>query len=288
VPRKPVIPVDLATRPFHFEEARRHGLSKYNLDGLSWTRLGGGYYAAREIADNPLVRLTAAMHRLPDTAAFSGHTAAWLHGFDYPACSPIEALVPLASRLRRIRGISIHRCADYEASFAKGLPVTSRLRTFADLGRRLPLVEAVAAIDMALHRRAVSTRQLIRWIATHPGYRGISVLRRAIELAEPATESPMETRLRLLLVLAGLPKPKVQVSLRDENGIFIARPDLYYPTKRLAIEYDGASHRTSIAADNRRQNRLLEAGHRLLRFSASDVMQTPMAVVGLVRRALAS
>ena len=96
----------------------------------------------------------------------------------------------------------------------------------------------------------------------------------------------METRLRLLLVLAGLPHPRGQVSLRDDFGLFLARPDLYYPDARLAIEYDGATHRVSLAADNRRQNRLIDAGYRLLRFTAGDVLDTPAAVVSMVRRAL--
>jgi very-short-patch-repair endonuclease len=109
---------------------------------------------------------------------------------------------------------------------------------------------------------------------------------RVDELAEPATESPMETRLRLLLVLAGLPKPKVQVRLYDEHRMLIGRPDLYYPQQRLAIEYDGATHRASLAADNRRQNRLLDAGYRILRFTAADVLSAPDSVVGLVRRGL--
>lgn len=98
----------------------------------------------------------------------------------------------------------------------------------------------------------------------------------------------METRLRLLLVLAGLPHPKVQVSVRDDAGLIIARPDLYYPGVRLAIEYDGATHRDSLAADNRRQNRLVDSNHRILRFTAGDVLNTPVAVVSIVRRALAS
>ena len=96
----------------------------------------------------------------------------------------------------------------------------------------------------------------------------------------------METRLRLLLVLAGLPRPGAQVSLRDDFGLFLARPDLYYPDARLAIEYDGATHRESLAADNRRQNRMVDAGYRLLRFTAADVLSTPDSVVTLVRRAL--
>ena len=38
--------------------------------------------------------------------------------------------------------------------------------------------------------------------------------------------------------------------------------------------------------DNRRQNRLLNAGFRLLRFTATDVYNTPDSVVALVRAAL--
>jgi len=166
------------------------------------------------------------------------------------------------------------------------LPATSRTRTIADLGRRLPLVEAVPIVDMALHRRMVAFEQLSQWIAVHPGYHGVRRLRKALDLADAAAESPMETRLRMLLMSNGLPRPSVQVSLYDETGAFIARPDLYYSGSRLAIEYDGATHRTTLAADNRRQNRVLEAGYRLLRFTASDILRTPASVVGIVDRAL--
>ncbi len=141
-------------------------------------------------------------------------------------------------------------------------------------------------LDTALHRRITGIEQLKLWVDTHPGYHGIRQLRRAVELANPAAESPMETRLRLLLMSNGLPRPVVQMSLYDGTGAFIARPDLYYPRDRLAIEYDGATHRTSLAADNRRQNRLLEAGYRLLRFTAGDILRTPASVVGQVQRAL--
>jgi len=38
----------------------------------------------------------------------------------------------------------------------------------------------------------------------------------------------METRLRWLLLSAGLPQPEVQVDLRDDDGDFLGRADLYY------------------------------------------------------------
>jgi very-short-patch-repair endonuclease len=87
----------------------------------------------------------------------------------------------------------------------------------------------------------------------------------------------------MLLVLAGLPPPKAQVPIHDRAGTFLGRPDLYYPKAHLAIEYDGGSHRTTLVEDNRRQNRLVDAGIRLLRFTAGDIYSAPDSVIALVR-----
>jgi very-short-patch-repair endonuclease len=51
----------------------------------------------------------------------------------------------------------------------------------------------------------------------------------------------------------------------------------------LAIEYDGGNHRDRLVDDNRRQNDLVGAGFRLLRFTAPDVYGTPDLVVMQVR-----
>jgi very-short-patch-repair endonuclease len=96
----------------------------------------------------------------------------------------------------------------------------------------------------------------------------------------------METRLRVLLVLAGLPRPEVQVSIQDDKGRFLGRPDLLYRRQRLAIEYDGGNHRERLVDDNRRQNGLVGAGYRLLRFTAADVYGTPHTVAMQVRSGL--
>lgn len=97
----------------------------------------------------------------------------------------------------------------------------------------------------------------------------------------------METRLRMLLVLNGLPRPEAQVTVREEIGSFVGRPDLYYPDHRLGLEYDGESHRASLIEDNRRQNKFLLADVRLLRFTGADVLRRPDNVVTQVRNALA-
>ena len=186
-------------------------------------------------------------------------------------CTVIEATLPSPSRIAHRAGITIRRrkLDAAEVIVWKGLPVTSPARTVKDLTSRLELVEAVVVLDTALHKKLIRLDQV-------PCHR---------EHVEPASESPMETRLRMLLVLAGLPRPLAQVRLGDANT-FIGRADLYYPDARLIIEYDGGTHKTSFAADNRRQNRLLEAGYRILRFSAPDVIGSPDDVIALVRSAL--
>jgi hypothetical protein len=96
----------------------------------------------------------------------------------------------------------------------------------------------------------------------------------------------METRLRWLLMQAGLPRPEVQTNLVDAAARFVGRADLYYPGARLALEYDGGNHRERLIEDDRRQNLLINAGYRLLRFTAADVQGRPDVVVAQVRAAL--
>ena len=92
----------------------------------------------------------------------------------------------------------------------------------------------------------------------------------------------MESRLRMELVKARLPRPEVQAELRDSSGRFLARADLYYPDRRLVIEYDGENHKERLAADVRRQAELLNAGYHVVRFTAAD-FRTPGTVAAQVR-----
>src|SRR6266513_4577379 len=124
-------------------------------------------------------------------------------------------------------------------------------------------------------------------VADFKGRPGAARLRRLTELAGPA-ESPMETRLRWLLITAGLPRPEVQADLHDARGRFIARTDLFYRAARLAIEFDGGNHRERLVSDDRRHNLITGAGFRLLRFTSADVYQRPDVVAAQVRGALAT
>ena len=289
MPVRSSVPAALRTAPFTVAEANRLGVTRRQLRGAAYCRLGSGLYRWVGLIESPQLWLSAVARRLPAGAGFSGMTAAWLHGLDVTPCDPIEVTIPELIGTRRRAGASVSRAAlsSEEIVVRRGLPTTSELRTVVDLAARSPLTEGVVAADMFLHAGRVSMADLRAYVAEHPGAKGIARLRRAAELAEPKAESAMETRLRMLLVLAGLPRPEVQVSVHDDRGSFLGRPDLLYRDQCLAIEFDGGNHRDRMVEDNRRQNGLIGAGFRLLRFTAADVYRSPHAVAMQVRHSLA-
>ena len=289
VPISHKVPAALRTKPFTIADARIVGVTRRQLRGRAYHPLGSGIYHWVGLKESPLLTLTGVARRLPAGAAFSGRTAAWLHGLDLPPCDPIEVTIPEPGGSSRRAGASVRRAAlaTDEIVLRRRLPTTSAFRTSVDLGGRNPLMEGVVAVDLFLHAELVSIAELRDYVADHARKRGVARLRRVVELAEPTAESPMESRLRMLLVLAGLPRPEVQVSIHEPGGRFLGRPDLLYRAHRLAIEYDGGNHRERMIDDNRRQNGLVGAGFRLLRFTAADVYGAPNSVAMQVRHSLA-
>lgn len=88
----------------------------------------------------------------------------------------------------------------------------------------LDLVELVAAGD-ALVRAELATLPELQEVAIGAAGRGCVRLRRAGGLVRERVDSLRETRLRLCLVLAGLPEPRCNVVL-GHDGRVIGRVDL--------------------------------------------------------------
>lgn len=179
---------------------------------------------------------------MPVESAVSGLWAAWPWGVDLlPANSrDVEITLPRGRTLRRGMGIQARRASLSPADVVvlDGLAVTSEVRTAFDLARRGLRVDAVIALDAMLHARLLSRAGLRRYIETHRGWRGVRIATAHLDLAVDRAESPMETRLRPVLLDGGLPHPEVNESVFDEQGRFLARPDLRIG--RVIIEFDGA------------------------------------------------
>jgi very-short-patch-repair endonuclease len=280
------IPYQLRRGPFSVADARREGIRWDDLQTKSWIRMSYGQYAWSSLRAGPELALRAVVQRMPSAYAFSGRTAGWIWGLDVAPCEPIVVTIPREVSVRARVGVKLRRASLSESEVVshRSFRVTTPLRTVRDIGSEADLVESVVAVELALRARLVAMADLVAHVEQHTGAKGIKRLRRVVRLADARSESPMETRLRLQLLKARLPAPMVQADLRDSAGGFLGRADLYYPDRRLVIEYDGENHKDRLVSDLRRQNALLSAGYHLLRFTAAD-LRTANAVPDEVRRA---
>ena len=101
-------------------------------------------------------------------------------------------------------------------------------------------------------------------------------------------ESPQETRLRLALINAGLPRPETQIEFRDRYGRVRVRVDMGWREWKVAVEYDGVQHwadKQQRAWDIDRIAMLEASGWVVVRVS-SDMLTRPAVIVERVRQKL--
>jgi very-short-patch-repair endonuclease len=174
-----------------------------------------------------------------------------------------------------------------ETTWRSECRITNPVRTAFDRARWAPtLTEKVVAVDALAFRYRFAV-DAVRQLARHyVGVHGGAALPRVLALANRLAESPMETRIRLALVLAGLPVPVVQHRVTGFGRSH--RLDLAYPEVLLAIEYDGAEHRDPVRArrDLEREAVLTRLGWTVLRFDAHTVLCEPARLVAVVRAEL--
>lgn len=141
---------------------------------------------------------------------------------------------------------------------------------------------AVVAADAALHTGACSLddlddaeRRLL------PGLRGSRRVRMALQAVDGSSESPGESRTRLVLTAFGLPVES-QHEIRDGWGRLVARVD-FLVAGRVVVEFDGAvkyagaDGHAALVAEKRREDRLRELGYAVIRLTWAD-LQRPQAI----------
>lgn len=186
-------------------------LTRDELRSSAWRPLFRDVYADAALPVTHRLRCGAAARLLlPPGGAIAGRSAAALFGAGrVDTTEPIDVFVSAAKRFGPVNGLRVHR-ADLTGDDVvdrAGLRVTSPTRTCWDLASWLDPVEAVVLIDALLGRRLVTVAELRSYAAERAGRRGCRRLLRAIDLADMAAESPQESRVRVRLVLAGLPRP---------------------------------------------------------------------------------
>lgn len=268
---------------------RRGWLTRAGLRTTAWRKIFRDVYADSSLEVTHWLRSKAVSAYLaPRTSLIAGRSAAHLQGISpFDLSAPIEVLAPRP--FGPVDGVTVHqgRAEPADMVMAQGIPVTSPLRTCSDLANWLDETEAVIFVEMFLARRLVTVEQLIAYADARAGQRGATRLRRAARLAEPGSESPQETRLRLALGRAGLPRFAVQQVI-THNGDFVARADLSLPELKIAVEYDGGWHATrdQLERDRRRLNRLVTAGWQVIHVTSGRFRDDLDGVVAEIRTAI--
>lgn len=169
-----------------------------------------------------------------------------------------------------------------------GITATEPLRTLADVILRVDRFAAVSVLDSALNRRLVTTDDLLSVPCLVRGRRGAVAARGYLSEADGRSQSPLETRTRLRCVDGKVPPDALQLQVRDEDGYLLGIGDLGWRGPQIIAEADGRGpHGAPEAAyaDRRRQNRLINAGWTVLRFTWRDTLR-PDCIPWTVRQAI--
>jgi predicted transcriptional regulator of viral defense system len=277
---------------FTSQEALRFGYRvediRAELRTRRWTRLRKGVYIGtdRLMSADPrerhLIDCVAVLLSLDPGPVLSHASAARLHELILPRRHPPEVRVTAVDQWRRGRGYRVAQAAmtvDETESWLE-FAVMSVPRTLVDCTREWSQTDGVVAIDAALHEKKVSRAELVRAVLGGTHRVGIAQAARALGLSDGRAESPLETRGRLALLAAGLPRPELQVEIHDPGG-FIGRVDAWYEDAAVAIEFDGQVKYTDpryasspgkvLWDEKRREDRMRAVGIRVVRVVNEDL-----------------
>lgn len=243
-------------------------------------------YVPKNVEPTLTVRAEGAWLWSHRRGVITGRAAAALHGARWVDDeAPVEILWRnsnppdgILSRRERIPPGEICR--------VNGIFVTTPARTALDLGRRLQRSTAVAHLDALARATKVEAPEILDLTHRYKGTKGVRRCREAVDLMDAGAQSPQETKLRLILVDKGFPRPQTQIPVADQGGYVFAYLDMGWPHLKIAVEYDGEHHRTDDEQyrwDAKRLRRIIAMGWIHIRVIKGD---RPHEIEAWVRRAL--
>ena len=259
--------------PFVGTEAVASGLLTKSQLETRHVRLFRGVYIDRETDLTATVRAKAGWLWTGSRGIVAGFSAAALHGSKW--VDDRRAVELIHDNHHCAAGIQLHRDvveAD-EIEMIGGVAVTSPTRTALDLGCWYPTMTAVAGIDALAGATEIKAADVELLARRYAGRRGIARARRAADLFDAGAQSPKESWLRVVLIEAGLPRPRTQIPVLDEFGSVFAYLDMGWEDVKVGVEYDGDHHRGDRSQYNwdiRRLERLQHRGWVLVRVVAGD------------------
>ncbi|MFJ6538324.1 hypothetical protein ACIQH5_19025 [Paenarthrobacter sp. NPDC091711] len=157
----------------------------------------------------------------------------------------------------------------------RGLRATTLERTMFDCVRMLSYPKALVIMDHGL-RLGANISALTDMAAVSAGKRGVRTLRKALDNADPRSESAGETLTRELLQRLRIKPPQPQFEVQSKLGRH--RMDFAWKEEKLALEFDGRTKYFDykptdevIFQERRREKALMEEGWRFIRVEWKDL-----------------
>lgn len=245
-----------------------------------------GVYVAATVEVTPLLIAEAVLMPFGEKAWASHATAARVLSLPVPAL-PGEHVTVVERRRRRSRkDVTCHLSRKGWINEISGVRVSAPQQVFVELATQLSLVDLVVVGDHMVRKGLVDIPTLRKFCADASGA-GAALARTAASYVRDGVDSPMETRLRLLIVLAGLPEPEVNLLVGDE--VERRKYDLSYRRSKTILEYDGRQHVERIEqweADLERREGIDDDQWRILVFVAKDIYKSPGRTLERIHRVL--
>jgi very-short-patch-repair endonuclease len=187
--------------------------------------------------------------------------------------------------------VRIHRVAVTREAIVRrrGLWVTGQGDTALDCIGWLSPGRALTLADRALQNRWLHDADIYRRLHDQRGRWGNRQIHRILDIARDGADAESERRLHRLLRRAGVVGWTAHLPFVSAAGRF--EIDVAFPEQRIAVEVDGYAYHHGDArfqTDRRKQNALMAAGWRVLRFTWADIIDRPQQVLTQIGALLAA
>ncbi|MFI7000974.1 type IV toxin-antitoxin system AbiEi family antitoxin domain-containing protein [Nocardia sp. NPDC050175] len=235
------------------KDVRREGVSDGELRAGrrrgELARVHRGVYVERaeleglDVGARHVLAVRAAVSGLGGDVAVSHQSAAIVLGLPVwnMELGRVHVTACQRGRARKANHLHVHSSPfdETELTIVDGMRVLSPARTVADLARALPFEEAVVVGDAAMRDYRLTTEDLLTALDHWPRRPGAAKARRVIAFMDARSESSGESRSRVRMHWAGLPKPELQHVVTDAATNFLARVDFALPELGIIGEFDG-------------------------------------------------
>ncbi|MGK3951547.1 DUF559 domain-containing protein [Microbacterium sp. I2] len=298
---------------FSVADARARGVSSGRLQASD---LDAPFHGVRQTLEVPKAdlsvhdaarrseqrRIQAYATAMRPHAFLAGRTAAVHLGLSIDPDTRLEIGVLAPARAPRARGVRGVKVAPHLANIRvhAGVRTTDAASTWAMLGSELSVRELVALGDQIVRiprdrrgglvpRDRLATIDELTTSVSAGRRRGIGRLADALPLIRVGSSSPLETDFRLDAEAAGLPRPELDVEIRDRRGVLLGITEFVFRKYRTVVEIEGDQHRT----DRKQWNRDIEKyaayateGWEVVRLTSAHVRSADHRGVSIVRSVL--